>query len=227
MGAKSDELDNKVTTANAELDSQGRQAATNLATQGATARTQISTREDLTGMQRQATESTKTVQINNAAEQKLKELASDRRVTSADLFQSFDHSNQELEQRKDAAELEQLGFLLAMRDKSYLDELERVGQERGLQDEMAFREESTRLAFGNSTSDLLSKLGFQSAFNSDEREFEKQLSGIDAEGALAIATSAIKDANNQAVVQGGIQTAKAGADYWAESEKEEKKTTNG
>jgi hypothetical protein len=160
----------------------------------------------------------KVAAINNAASQKLKELSTEKRVAVDDIFSDFERSNKDLEARKDAAELEQIGFLMALQDKSYLAEIDRIGRERGLTDEIQFREEMQRLTMGNALSDQASKLGFQSMYNADQRMFERQLASIDIAGALSMAEAAIRDSNNQAMVQGVVETGKAGLDYWAKSE---------
>jgi hypothetical protein len=193
---------------------QARSAADEIATRTAGTTEAIAAREQNATAQRQSQELMRTDAINSAASQKLKQMATDKRISVDDIFAEFKASNKELEFRKDAAELEQVGFLLAMQDKAYVDTLEMIGKEQNLRDELSFREEMYRVTFGNELNDLTDKLNFQTKYNADQRAFEMELAKIDINAALQLANAAIRDANNQAIAQGAIDTAKAGADAY-------------
>lgn len=218
-------LDQQAATFQAGQQAQGREAAQGLATQNTATREQIAGKADNALAQTAAQEGTQVASINANAEQKLKAWATERNISVDDIFADFEASDKELEQRRDAAQLEQAGFLMAMRDKSYVDEIQRVGQERGLQDELAFSEEVNRLTWGNELSDLLDKTSFQSAFNADQRTFERDLAQTDASWALKFAEAAIKDENNKAMIEGGTGLVKAGADGMVKSNTKTSTTT--
>jgi hypothetical protein len=202
-----------------------RAAADRLATQNTAARDTLSAKADTAAMQTQATEGIKVAQINQNAANKLKELATERGTTVDDIFSEFDNSNKELEFRKDAASLEQAGFLLALRDKSYVAEIQRIGQERGLQDELAFREEAQRVVWGNQLSDLVDKLKYQTGFNAQARKNEMNYADIDIDWALQFANAAIRDNNNRAVAEGAVAAGRAGADAYARNTETRTKPT--
>jgi len=207
------------TLANQALASEARQSANTLTTQAVTAREGMATKDQVATSSIQAGERIKTDQLNNAASMKLREYATQRNIETDNLFADFENNNKELASRRDGAELEQLGFLLAMNDKAYLDELDRVGRERSLRNEVSFREELGRVVWGEQLSQQLAKMQFESGFNAQGRDDSKLLASINIDAAMALARAAIEDGNRQAIAQGAVDTGKEGLDAWAKYEK--------
>ena len=141
------------------------------------------------------------------------QLASERGLAVNDLFAQFEQSNKELAARSDAAQIEQIGFRLAMADKDYLQELNNVATMNNLQDDLAFKAESQRLILGEEMQSLLKQLNWEEAFNQDTAAFEQQLASIDLESAVAIANAQVAAANTQAAAEGVTDATKSYYDY--------------
>lgn len=135
--------------------------------------------------------------MNARASSALAELATKRGIVESDIFEEFRQSNNELGYRRDAAELEQRAFLLAMKDRAYVDNLLRIGQERRLENELNFREDMQAAVLGNNLDEMLKQLNFNIDLSADQRAFNEMLSGMDINVALAIATQGNKDATTQ------------------------------
>lgn len=145
----------------------------------------------LTGIQRQ--QERKIKQMNNVAEMRLRDLASARNLALDDIFTQFEFSTAELEHRADAGRLEQLAFNLAMQDKRYLDELSQIGQQRQLENDIAFDKEMQRIVMEDNLNSLLEDIDFKAGRAVTNREYTRQLANIDIETAIDLAKSAIRD----------------------------------
>lgn len=156
-------------------------------------------REDLAAgqeealLRREATIESKTRAINNQAEQRLRDLASQKNIQLDNLFSQYSFDVAELEDRADAAQLEQQSFLLAMNDKKYLDELQKVGQQRQLEDQLQFDREVQDIVFESNLNNLLSELQFKRGANTTRRQFNEQLAQIDIDMAVNIAQQTLRD----------------------------------
>lgn len=182
---------------------------------------EIDTQQELNTKRIQAAETQQIKKINNSAIQGLKQLASTRKVTIDNIFKSFEFETKELEFRKDAAKLEQVGFLLAMRDEAYIQELNRIGTERNLREQLEFDAELQSILLGDQTQALLDELGFQRSYNQSEREFKIKMANIDIESAIKLAAQQIDHANRIAIAEGAIEATKGGAEaYYKYSDKE-------
>ncbi len=152
IGAAADAQASKTATAKSALDSNATIANDALATAGSVATQQRGAAEAAATDSANFQEGQQTEVINVKADQALRQLAADHDLTVDNIFRDFHKSEQDLAFRKDAAELEQRGFLLAMRDKSYIDELNRIGSERDLSDKLNFKEEMNRVVLGDQAS---------------------------------------------------------------------------
>lgn len=145
---------------------------------------------------------------------KLRELEASRQVTLDDIFGQFQAENKLLADRRDAADLEQLGFQLAMSDRAYMDELNRIGRERRLQNDQSFEMEMRNIIFGDDLAGLLEDMNYAVGSNAQQREWEKNLANMSAEHAREIANSAIQaQAKRQAIEGIANITGKAAAGY--------------
>lgn len=192
-----------------QLTSQRRMAESEMAQQSVLAREGISGQAERSRMQRNAQEEMKTSAINNAFQEAVTSLASQNNIQQDNLFQNFRQSNDELDFRKDASQLEQLAFNMAMSDKEYLDELSAIGKMRQLENNLTFKEDYAKMVHGEETSQLIDQLGWKEAFNADEREFQSQMASMNIDQAIAMANASIKDSNNRALASGIIQGTQA------------------
>ncbi len=142
------------------------------------------------------------------------DMAADRGVTEADLFQSFKQGNAELAQRKDAAQLEQLAQTMALSDRAYVDNLNRIGATRRLEDEINYNKETAGLMIDKSLEQLAGNLGFKSVMDQSDREFAEMMASIDADTALSILAKQTQSANTQMIAQGIFTAASKGGDAY-------------
>lgn len=135
--------------------------------------------------------------INNQADQRLRDLASQRNLQLDNIFSQFQFDSAELEDRRDAAQLEQQAFLLSMNDKQYLTELENIGRERQLLTDQGMREEMQRIVMGDNMDAMLDDLNFRRDRAATRRQFSQDLAQIDIDSAMDITRAAIKDDANR------------------------------
>lgn len=143
----------------------------------------------------------------------LKQLAADKQVAESDILSSFKHDSRDLAFRKDAAELEQVAFSLAMQDKQYMQTLNASAAIQNLQDNAKFREESTRLILGEELKSVIDQMDFNKKFAYDEVRFQEEMSKISLDEALNMANASIRQANTQAVISGVTKVASTAASY--------------
>jgi hypothetical protein len=147
--------------------------------------------------------------LNNQYADSLANLANERGVVENDLFQSLSQEMDSLTDDEAASRLEQTAHALAMADKSYLDEIERIGAERNLRDEINFKREAANLVFGKNLELLNRRLDSERLLNMDAREFKTEMAQMDINFAIEIAQQAAKAQAAANIISGGVQAASA------------------
>jgi len=173
----------------ADLGQRGTLAAEQMQGEREGAEQKLATRERMT-----------TDQMRANASQTLMKLAAESDATVDNLFRNFKRQSKDLELRQDGAELEQLGFLYALQDKKYLEELDRVGRARQLSNEAAFRREAAEIAFGSELSSAADRILFERWRTQTESELQKELAQIDWKAAMEVMRAETK---SEAVKQVG------------------------
>lgn len=195
-----------------QLSQQGmaaKQATTMEALSGTEARTkkQLSTQEEL-----------KLNALNGDYKNKIADLAANRGIQTDDIFEMFRQDTADLEFRKDSAQLEQMAFQMGMTNKAYLQELDAIGKLRGLENDLNFKKEYAKLKHGAEVDATLAQLGWQSAFDADERTFAMEMGKMDIDQAISLANAYISQANTQAIVSGGVKAVSSYAQSTVEKE---------
>lgn len=170
-------------------------------------------REAQARQNRSAEENMRMDAINNQATIQLRQLATQRDVSLDNIFSEFERSNKELQDRRDASQLEQLGFTMAMSDQSYMDEISRIGRQRGLDNDLQFKTEIATMTLGNELSAMADEMSWGRVFNATRREWEEEIAKISLDSAAQIARAEIKAANTQAMWQAVGTVAGAGIKY--------------
>jgi hypothetical protein len=147
--------------------------------------------------------------LNNQYADSLANLANERGVVENDLFQSLSQEMDSLTDDEAASRLEQTAHALAMADKSYLDEIERIGAERNLRDEINFKREAANLVFGKNLELLNRRLDSERLLNMDAREFKTEMAQMDINFAIEIAQQAAKAQAAANIISGGVKAASA------------------
>jgi hypothetical protein len=127
------------------------------------------------------------------------------RIRTQNLLSDLERDKGSLNIEKDRSRLEQLSSNLALQDRKYLDELQREGARKRLNDQLAFDEELTRSAMGNSTDILKQYLGNQSILGANDRAFKRAMGQLSLDDALAMARG-----NQKAAAEAGKWSAAGG-----------------
>lgn len=188
----------------------GRMGELALSTQLQEQEAKIRTQEQMSEMTREEGSRAKMADINNRAEMGLQELAINRNISLDNIFSTYERSNKELGARRDAAELEQLGFQLALRDKEYLDEINRIAAVDSLENEIAYRNETAKLVWGEELNNYLNQIDFQKGQDVDNAEWAKQLAAIDLDSAREVARMSAESTSQSAIYTGIGTIATAG-----------------
>ena len=144
------------------------------------------------------------------ASRQLDQIAQKYGMTKDNILTAYEQKGQMLSDREDAAELEQVSFLLGMQDKGHMAVLNRMGAERKLSQDINFAEEANRLAMGEEMTALMDELGWKEGMLYDDLAFQENLSNISIEEANAISSAAVTATANKAMVEGGVGITKAG-----------------
>jgi hypothetical protein len=208
-------LENKIQEAG-----QAQQQQFDLARQTATAEQArnlgtLAGQESLQNQELDAAKQRKLQGISAQSESSLRNLAAQSQMEVDDIFANFERSDKELAFRRDGAQLEQLGTLLALQDRKYTDELNRIGESRKLYDQKSWNEEKARIIYGSNLDALMNDLNFKRGEDITNRAFQDQLSQISIDQALAMADAAMKDSQQKAMWQAGTSaaTTAAGTDW--------------
>lgn len=128
---------------------------------------------------------------------------------AADIMGELERAGKKLDSSKDAAKLEQLGFLLRFQDQQYVTELENQGRLQNLHNDINFKDALYKEVMGENIELFQNNSQFQKFMNADRRTFEMQLAQIDINYAMQVAHQAMKSSQEQAIfgTAGNILTA--------------------
>ena len=214
LGAQEVQQAGQLATQQASLDAQASTAAKELAASNAAAAAGLQANRQLTESRIAADSQMKLTDMASRYDSALKDMAAERRIAVDDVFAQFRSENRELAARKDAAQLEQLAFISALSDKQYLERLDAIARERNLADDLKFKQEAARLAFGANIDLVVKNAEWTRAYNASEREWRQAMAKIDLDQAMQIAANQIAAANNQAIFSGATSATSAGVDYY-------------
>jgi hypothetical protein len=216
-------------TAQQGLQTQQSMFETGQAAQATGTRAQLEAQKALSTQKTSAQEQQRLGLIQAQAANQLQQLASEKNIAVNDIFANLERENKDLASRKDAAELEQKAFLLSLQNKAYVNEINQVGSARNLQDAQAYELEAQRVIWGNAYTDLINKLGWQSAMNQKDRDLEKTLADMNIDVALQMNSAAIRSNNEKAQIEGTTQVVttgtKAALDYQTSQDKQDRQET--
>jgi len=153
-------------------------------------------------------------EITNAFANHLKDLATERGIAEQDMFASFDREQKSLNAEKAAARLHQLGHIMALSDRQYVDAITAVARERNLRDDLAFQQESYEIMMGKDLELMQDRMDFQAVLNKSEREFAKEMAEMDIKTALELAEIAAKEKNYVQAIKGTTTLAKSGVSMY-------------
>jgi hypothetical protein len=215
LGQQQNQVTASLESAKADLEAKRQDAEAQQAAQFQSAENARLEAQDQSTAKLTSNEQMNLAQLSSQYNNKVKQLASDRGIATEDIFEQFRQSNLALEDRKDAAQLEQLAFTMRLSDTQYIDNLTRVAKLRGLEDSLNFRKESARLRMGNETALLMDNYKFLNKYDQNSRDFSISMNNMSIEQALNISESLQRDANRQMVASGITEGAKVVANAYS------------
>ncbi|MCF1193253.1 hypothetical protein LRR18_16810, partial [Mangrovimonas sp. AS39] len=118
---------------------------------------------------------------------------------SDNLLRDFERDSRQLDDTRTQAKTEQLGFLLRLQDKQYIDQLQMEGEKARLNTNLGFKEAAFRSQLEDNMTLFRNDQMFKKFVNSSEREFRDQLSKMDINYAMQVASNAQQAANQQSI----------------------------
>ncbi len=218
FGQKENQANASLAQKQAEMDTQKQLGQEQLATQGALGREGIASEQSQALAKLTAKERTQIDETSAKAEQAIQNMLTEKKLNENNIFQQFDQDNRELAYRRDAAQLEQLSQTLALRDRAYLDEINAIGEERNLRDNISFAQESNRLLMGENTTDVLQQLGWKESDLTDQLAFEKKIAQMSIDEAIKIANAQIAQDNQTAMISGVVNLGGIGVGKYMENQ---------
>ncbi len=216
VGAKENALAADKVAQQTKLDAERRAAETALAAQATGTRESLAQKQDLGLESLNSKEQMQIDKLSSDAEQRIANLLSEKKINEDQIFTQYSQDNRELAFRRDAASLEQMATTLALRDKSYLNEITAIGTERNLKDDIDFQKETTRLIMGEEVSSVLNQIGFGEEQMADQMAFERRMAQLSINDAIALMEAQIKAGQTQQAIQGITGMASAAVDYQIE-----------
>lgn len=174
---------------------------------------QRAAQEQMAAKELKARDVNNTKQLNNAYANALADLASQRNITEQNLFEYARQERDKLGLEKSNAFLEQVAHAMALADRKYVDTLVRLGEENNLRDELNFKKEAMKTAFGNDFDILSQQLDMQALMNADARESKQLLAKMDINAAIQLAEQAAKEEAYKNIITGGVGFATQYATY--------------
>lgn len=145
---------------------------------------------DRVGQMQSQLEKSNQQQLTQLNEQSLNQL-SDYYQKADNIAQQLSHGNLKFELTKDKANVEQIGFLTRLGNKTYIDSLKNEGAKKRLDNKKNFESATIDTYFRDMEDLLSSDISFKSALKADNRTFQAKLGEMDIESALAIASSGL------------------------------------
>lgn len=208
------ESQEQVEQAKKDLAAQGQAFTIGQQAQAANAAGQRETAAQVAAVQGGAKEAATTAKMAHDFKGAVTQLAADRKVTADDIFETFRQGTQDLAYRKDGLDLEKTAQKMALADTQYVDKIKQIGTMQRLDNELAFKEEATRLAMGADWDRLVSQAKSNIDLNANDRAFNEQIAGMDSDFALGILTSGMSAANRAMIVKGVGDAAVQGGNYY-------------
>lgn len=191
--------------AEAGLEQQREQALTGLTAESVMQAQRRQAQEDAQAVALEAKSSEFSDKITNMYANFINNLASERGIVEQDLFNEFKREQASLSADKAAARLFQLGHVLALADRQYVDTITNIARERNLREDLNFQQESYELQMGQSMEIMDRRMDFTAALNKNAREFKEEMFNMDMDSALELANLAEKEQNYIAIMNGVSQ----------------------
>lgn len=124
-------------------------------------------------------------------------------------FNNYEQHSLDMDAAEEELALEDLGFRLALKDKTYMANLDRMAQTANLEDETAYKEEVAKIVMGEELAAFHKNLQFMEQQHALDLASMEDLAKIDINGAMAAATAALNEDIRAQQSQGYSELGKA------------------
>ena len=152
--------------------------------------------------QQQAAQQQQLEQGRQDIQQRLKAQKQQLNQQTTKILNDLERQKKTLSQQEKNAKMEEASFLLGLQNDQYINELQRAGALRRLENENNFKEELIKASLGEDRKLYEDNLDFQRMINADERTFKKEMQQMSIDQAWDIFRQEMKAQRTQAIMQG-------------------------
>lgn len=134
------------------------------------------------------------------------------------LMSQVEQSSLDLENRRDALQLEAAAHNLMMQDETYIQQIRDIGRRRRLVDQGNFEQEMSRMAYGSQLDMLISELGWTEDEAASGRSVIEKIANMDLDEALAV-VAADSQMRTAGAISAGISENAKDIGQWYEDQK--------
>ena len=149
--------------------------------------------------------------------QTLKEQQSQFDRQSDNILNQFERGQKSLQNSKDIADLEQLGFQARLESEQYVNQIQLEGDRLRLDDDLSFKTQLAKEQWSSDIALFQDKVKMREMIDADNRVFLEEVSKIDINSALELAESEAKQANTEAQMEALGNIASSAVQYGASS----------
>lgn len=149
-------------------------------------------------------------------EQQRAQIENQATQSAIDLLANTRASEQSLDQREDALQLEQAAAALRLQDREYMARLDRIAREKNVTNDRTFRETMQKEMIGQNLSNTLEDIAFNSDMARQQRQLNFENVMEDLQRSIAMQEARINDQRRATVIGAGAQAAKVAATYGAD-----------
>ena len=143
-------------------------------------------------------------------------------IEQQNLIRDLSRADRQLDTDKYRANLEQLGFMSALSDKRYIEQLTNEGRQRRFDDGLTFSEGLQEQVFADTQDLFRGDLDFKELLRADEREFAEKMADLNIDHALQIAEHDADAASTRAIYGGLGATVSGATQAYAAYDKDKK-----
>lgn len=141
----------------------------------------------------------------------------------SELSDDLRRNREQMTSEQKVANLEHIGFLMALQDSKYIHNLQMEGERQRLGDEQQFEKWMTSAALGDQMASLKSDLEWQELMNMEEADFLREMGNMDMDFAMQMSTAAAKEKAAQQVAAGSAAAIEGGAKVYAAKQAKDEK----
>jgi len=141
-------------------------------------------------------------------------------IEQENLMKELSRASRTLDNQQTIADLEQLGFMVALSDKEYIEKLQNQGRMQRFDDDITFRGELQNQVFADVQDLFRDDLDFKKLLKADSREFAAEMAELNIDRALMIADHTASTTSSRQMAQGAgsvVQGAAKGYDAYEKS----------